>query len=32
MWNGERCPLELHGERELLDGDELYLLATIAGG
>ncbi len=32
MWNGERCPLEKFGERELCDGDELYLLAPIAGG
>jgi molybdopterin converting factor small subunit len=32
MLNGERCPLEEHGERELADGDELYLLAPLAGG
>jgi molybdopterin converting factor small subunit len=32
MWNGERSPLETFGERELCDGDELYLLAPIAGG
>ena len=32
MWNGERCPLDAFGERELSDGDELYLLAPIAGG
>ena len=32
MWNGERCPLATFGERELRDGDQLYLLAPIAGG
>jgi molybdopterin converting factor small subunit len=32
MLNGERCPLEEQGQRELADGDELYLLAPLAGG
>ncbi len=32
MWNGERCPLKTCGQRLLCDGDELYLLAPIAGG
>lgn len=32
MLNGERCPIAEHGERVLADGDELYLLAPIAGG
>jgi molybdopterin converting factor small subunit len=32
MLNGERCPLAEHAERPLADGDELYLLAPIAGG
>ena len=32
MLNGERCPLAEHGERVLDDGDEIYLLAPIAGG
>lgn len=32
MWNGERCPVDEHGERVLADGDELYLLAPLAGG
>lgn len=32
MWNGQRAPLAEHGERVLQDGDELYLLAPIAGG
>lgn len=32
MWNGERCPVDEHGERALADGDELYLLAPLAGG
>lgn len=32
MLNGERCPLAEHGDRVLADGDELYLLAPIAGG
>ncbi len=32
MLNGERCPLDEHKERVLADGDELYLLAPLAGG
>lgn len=32
MLNGERCPVAEHGDRVLVDGDELYLLAPIAGG
>jgi len=32
MLNGERCPLSDNRERVLSDGDELYLLAPIAGG
>ncbi len=32
MLNGERCTLADNADRELLDGDELYLLAPLAGG
>lgn len=32
MWNGERCPIAEHGARALSDGDELFLLAPLAGG
>jgi molybdopterin converting factor small subunit len=32
MLNGERCPFADNADRELHDGDELYLLAPIAGG
>lgn len=32
MWNGERCPVDEHGDRILADGDQLYLLAPLAGG
>lgn len=32
MLNGERCPVAEHAERVLRDGDQLYLLAPIAGG
>jgi molybdopterin converting factor small subunit len=32
MLNGTRCPVAEHRERVLQDGDELYLLAPIAGG
>jgi molybdopterin converting factor small subunit len=32
MLNGERCPLDENEERVLADGDQLYLLAPIAGG
>ena len=32
MINGERCPFTENTERVLLDGDEIYLLAPLAGG
>lgn len=32
MLNGERCPLVDNTDRVLADGDELYLLAPLAGG
>lgn len=32
MLNGERCPLVANAERVLADGDEIYLLAPLAGG
>ena len=32
MINGERCPLDSHRHRPLEDGDEIYLLAPVAGG
>ena len=32
MWNGARCPLAEHGGRALVDGDQIYLLAPLAGG
>ena len=32
MLNGERCPLHDNTERVLADGDEIYLLAPLAGG
>ena len=32
MLNGDRCPVDEHRERPLSDGDELYLLAPLAGG
>ena len=32
MLNGERCPIAENGDRELADGDEIYLLAPLAGG
>jgi molybdopterin converting factor small subunit len=32
MLNGERCPLEENRDRPLANGDELYLLAPLAGG
>jgi molybdopterin converting factor small subunit len=32
MLNGERCPLEDNRARPVADGDELYLLAPLAGG
>ena len=32
MLNGERCAFTDNTERVLVDGDEIYLLAPIAGG
>jgi molybdopterin converting factor small subunit len=32
MLNGERCPFVENAERQLADGDEIYLLAPLAGG
>jgi molybdopterin converting factor small subunit len=32
MINGERCPVSEHGDRVMLEGDQVYLLAPIAGG
>jgi len=32
MLNGERCPLADNTDRALADGDEIYLLAPLAGG
>lgn len=32
MWNGDRCPIDEHRDRVLGDGDEIYLLAPLAGG
>lgn len=32
MLNGERCELEANKDRVLADGDEIYLLAPLAGG
>lgn len=32
MWNGDRCPVAEHLDRALADGDEVYLLAPLAGG
>ena len=32
MLNGERCPFAENADRVLKDGDEIYLLAPIAGG
>jgi molybdopterin converting factor small subunit len=32
MWNGSRCPVDDNIDRALSDGDEIYLLAPIAGG
>lgn len=32
MLNGERTPIDEHGDRALADGDQLYLLAPLAGG
>ena len=32
MLNGERCPVEENLEKALADGDQVYLLAPMAGG
>lgn len=32
MLNGERCAVEENRDRPLEDGDQIYLLAPIAGG
>ena len=32
MLNGERCPVDVNLERALADGDEVFLLAPLAGG
>ncbi len=32
MLNGERCPVADNQERALADGDQVYLLAPLAGG
>lgn len=32
MLNGERCPVEANLGRPLADGDQVYLLAPLAGG
>jgi len=32
MLNGDRCPVDEHRDHPLSDGDELYLLAPLAGG
>lgn len=32
MLNGERCPFAENAERTLNNGDEIYLLAPLAGG
>jgi len=32
MLNGERCPVEANADRVLAEGDEIYLLAPLAGG
>jgi hypothetical protein len=32
MLNGERCPVDENMERELHEGDQVYLLAPLAGG
>jgi molybdopterin converting factor small subunit len=32
MLNGERCPVEENLARPLSDGDQIYLLAPLAGG
>ena len=32
MLNGERCPVDENLTRALADGDQVYLLAPLAGG
>lgn len=32
MWNGQRAPVDENLQRQLSDGDELYLLGPLAGG
>jgi len=32
MINGERCPVDANLDRALADGDQIYLLAPLAGG
>jgi len=32
MLNGERCPVDENLDRRLADGDEVFLLAPLAGG
>lgn len=32
MLNGERCPFRENADRVLNDGDQIYLLAPLAGG
>jgi len=32
MLNGSRCPVAENMDRELKDGDQVYLLAPLAGG
>jgi molybdopterin converting factor small subunit len=32
MWNGDRCPVAENMSRAMRDGDEVYLLAPLAGG
>ena len=32
MLNGERCPVSANLDRALADGDQVYLLASMAGG
>jgi molybdopterin converting factor small subunit len=32
MWNGDRCPVEENLDRPMVDRDEIYLLAPLAGG
>jgi len=32
MVNGERCPVDANLDRPLADGDQVYLLAPLAGG